>query len=313
MNMRPITSLEPKYLGMLAPEAAVDLFRRLLWAEAHRAGIGPALISVPGAVNSSDGGIDAEIADVPDKPQGGLLFPGLTRYQIKTGAFSAGNDSEMKELFLKEKSKEIKDRVRTCFERGGTFMAVLFGSDPPDRTDGELSTACQEFIGRYEPGFRNCPIRILRQNRIAGFLDRHLALALQAEMKTFPNLRTHDQWRGEIESLGALKVGAPQNAFINRVRAELRQSVATHLCIWGEPGIGKTRLLYEATGIDDLSSAITYFRPPQALEQSGVVDELVRNVSKSAIVVVDDCSPRDREDFWRQLKALVLLGHKRMP
>ncbi len=302
--MRPITSLEPKYLGMLASDVAVDLFRRLLWAEAHRAGIGPALISVSGAVTSADGGIDAEIADVPNNQKGGLFFPGLTRYQIKTGAFSARNNSAMKELFLKEGSKELKELVRTCFEKGGTFVAVLFGSDSPDRSDGELSTACQEFVGRYNPAFRNCPIRILRQNQIAGFLDYHLALTQQAEMKTFPHLRTHHQWGGEIESLGALKIGARQEAFINQVRIELRQSVATHLCVWGEPGIGKTRLLYEATGVDDLSPAIAYFRSPQALEQSGVVDELVRNGSKSAIVVVDDCSPRDREDFWRQLKAL---------
>jgi hypothetical protein len=34
------------------------------------------------------------------------------------------------------------------------------------------------------------------------------------------------------------------------------------------------------------------------------VDELVREVSKSAIVTVDDCEARDREDIWRQLRAL---------
>ena len=77
-----------------------------------------------------------------------------------------------------------------------------------------------------------------------------------------------------------------------------------HLCIWGEPGIGKTRLLYEATSPQDLSPSIAYFRSPQALDQSGIVDELVRNESGEAIVVVDDCDPRDRVNIWSQLKGL---------
>jgi hypothetical protein len=56
-----VTNVSPKILSLLAPETAVDLFRELLWAEAHRAGIGPALVSVPGAINVADGGVDAEI------------------------------------------------------------------------------------------------------------------------------------------------------------------------------------------------------------------------------------------------------------
>jgi hypothetical protein len=282
----------------------VDLFRELLWAEAHGAGVGPALISVPGAINVSDGGVDAEITGVPAGTSEGLLFPGLTRYQIKTGAFSAGNDSELKVLFLKEKSTTLKDRVRSCFEKNGTFVVVLFGSDTPDRTDNELARACQEYIGRYEPAFRDRPIRVIRQNQLAGFINRHVALANQAQLKRFPNLRIHAEWGRELESLAPLRVGPPQEAFIKQIQSELRQPVTRHLCIWGEPGIGKTRLAYEATGAEDLSSSVAYFRSPQALEQSEIIDELVHDDSKSAIVVVDDCESRDRESIWRQLKGL---------
>ena len=255
--------------------------------------------AVPGAINVSDGGVDAEITGVPAETSGGLLYPGLTRYQIKTGAFSAGNDSEMKALFLKEKSPELKDRVRSCFEKNGTFVAVLFGSDTPDRTDDELARACQKFIGRVEPAFRDRSIRVLGQNQIAGFVNRNLAVANR--LRRFPNLRRHAQWGQELESLAPLRVGPPQEAFVNQIQSELRQSVARHLCIWGEPGIGKTRLAYEATAPEDLSSSIAYFRSPKALAQSGIIDELVNDVSQWAIVVVDDCESRDRETIWRQL------------
>ena len=196
MTPRPITSVDPKFLSMLGVDEAVRLFRQLLWAEADRIGIGPALISVPGAINVADGGVDAEINEVPDKSPGGLIFPGMTRYQIKTGAFSAGNQSEMKDLFLKDSGKEFKDRVRSCFEKGGVFVAVLFGSDTPERTDDELRKACQEFVGRLEPAYKDCDIRILRQNQIAAFLDRYPSLAFQAQLKNFPGLRNHGEWGG---------------------------------------------------------------------------------------------------------------------
>jgi hypothetical protein len=69
-----VANISPKSLGLLAPDTAVDLFRELLWAEASRAGIGPALVSVPSAINVSDGGVDAEIAGVPPERAGGLLY-----------------------------------------------------------------------------------------------------------------------------------------------------------------------------------------------------------------------------------------------
>ena len=84
LNLRPLGSVEPKILSLLSAEEAVSLFRALLWAKASRAGVGPALVSVPGAINVADGGIDAEISRVPEQP-GGPLFEGITRYQIKTG------------------------------------------------------------------------------------------------------------------------------------------------------------------------------------------------------------------------------------
>ena len=65
---------------------------------------------------------------------------------------------------------------------------------------------------------------------------------------------------------GTLTVGPMQLALIEQIRNELRQGLVRHLCIWGEPGAGKTRLLYEATGSDDLAPRIAYFRSLQTLE-----------------------------------------------
>lgn len=302
--MKFVASISPKQLSHLAPDMAVDLFRELLWAEANRAGVGLGSVSVPSAINVSDGGVDAEIDGVVAAKAGGLLHSGLTRYQIKTGAFSAGNKTEIRELFFKGKSRKFKDRVQTCFEKRGTFVVVLFGSDTPNRIDDEATQACRQIVADVKPEFKDCKIFIITQNQLAGFLNQYPPLADKARLRTFQNLKRHAQWRNVLERLPSLQVGKPQELFIDQVRAELQRSLATHICIWGEPGIGKTRLLYEATAAESLSPLIAYFTSPKSMKDSGIIDELAENQSSSAIIVVDDCDSRDRVLIWRELKEL---------
>jgi len=234
--MRSVTHVEPKLLKLLSPDEAVKVLRQLLWAEAAAVGLGPGQVSVPSAIYDPDGGIDAEVSDIPTTATGGLLFPGFTRYQVKTGSFTAGNDADRKDLFLKANGKEFKERVRTCFEKDGMFVAFLFGDDAVDRTDEQTLTACCQFIRNREPKFENCRIKIVRQDQIAGFIDRHLAIALGVQMKEFPHLRTHAQWAGELESNISLKLGPQQAAFLEQVRSELRQGIAKQICILGRAG-----------------------------------------------------------------------------
>lgn len=300
--MNPVGSVEPKLLSNLAADAAVKIFRELLWAEAAEIGLGPSLISVPGAITVADGGVDAEI-NVAIPVEHGLLMPGITRYQIKTGSFSAGNASEVKALLFNREGSDFHARVRSCFEKDGTFVAVLFGSEAVDRREGQTEEACRQIIAEHEPRFCDCRIRILRQNQIAGLLNRHLSLSLRVQTRTFPYMRVHQDWPSELD-LSPLVLGPEQEALIAKIRQELRAATVKHICVWGEPGVGKTRLLYEATHPDDLATDVVYFRTPRALEQSGVVDELLRNPDKRAICVVDDCDSREREKAWSQLRGL---------
>ena len=102
MHRTTFFDVTPADLGRLDPRAAVDLFRQLLWAEVRRCGIADARIDVPSAITAKDGGVDAELS-IPESPNSGqiqsaLIRPGLTGYQIKTGRFSAKNDTEIKAL-----------------------------------------------------------------------------------------------------------------------------------------------------------------------------------------------------------------------
>jgi hypothetical protein len=63
--MDTIFTLKKQDLGALNPEEAVTFFSQLLWAEAHAVNLPLNAINIPSNVDAPDGGIDAEVRDVP--------------------------------------------------------------------------------------------------------------------------------------------------------------------------------------------------------------------------------------------------------
>ncbi|WP_175746998.1 hypothetical protein [Burkholderia pyrrocinia] len=94
---------------------AVDLFRQLLVIEAVKTGIAVTGVDVPAAITIADGGIDAEVAGLSGTAlPAGLISEGLSRYQIKTGSFSASTASDIRSLL-----------VQPRFAKGDQPCAVL--------------------------------------------------------------------------------------------------------------------------------------------------------------------------------------------
>src|SRR6266516_2714018 len=124
MNENTIFTVEPRDLANLGSDLAVDIFRELLWAEATALGIGKHLINVPGAITVSDAGIDAEVRDIPSVRGQGIIKPGLTSYQIKTGEYSLRKKENIKKILFTPKSKgvELEPRVKACLNRDGTLV-----------------------------------------------------------------------------------------------------------------------------------------------------------------------------------------------
>ena len=137
-------------------DQAVDLFRQLLVIEAVKVGIPVTNVDVPAAINVADGGIDAEVSGLSGAVlPAGLISEGLTRYQIKTGSFSASTASDIRSLLVQPKfaagahqrtKGELQPRVLNCFEKGGTFVVVLFGSDLVGTADDHGATQISEFM-----------------------------------------------------------------------------------------------------------------------------------------------------------------------
>lgn len=136
-------------LNRLTPADAVDVFHDLLVAEAMATSRPVSAISVPKAITTADGGIDAEVQITPGALiPAGLLRNGHVRYQIKTGHFSVSTLADIKALLIRPKDQDrtsgfkpehLSPRVKACLDMDGTFVAVLFGSDAVGTTDGYRS------------------------------------------------------------------------------------------------------------------------------------------------------------------------------
>ncbi|HKF39113.1 MAG TPA: hypothetical protein VKB35_19615, partial [Ktedonobacteraceae bacterium] len=140
MNENTIFTIEPRDLANLGSDLAVDVFRELLRAKATALGIGKHLISVPTAITVADGGVDAEIRDVPISGGQGIIRPGLTCYQIKTGEYSLRERSNIRKILFTPRSRgtALEPRVQACLDNHGTLIIALFGWDRPQTRFGEF-------------------------------------------------------------------------------------------------------------------------------------------------------------------------------
>ena len=137
--MTLLFEVRPEHLTQLTPDKSVELIRKLVWADATASGIGKNLINIPTAITVKDGGIDGEVTEAKYNGKYGIIKKGLTRYQIKSGDFHC-TDSGIKSILFKEKSSELKDRIKSCLDKKGTLVIIFTGWDNPDSTDDNQIT-----------------------------------------------------------------------------------------------------------------------------------------------------------------------------
>lgn len=301
--MDTILTVRNEDLERLGPPEAVDFFREALWAEASQLGIAKNLINVPSAITVADGGIDAEVRNAGVSGGQGIIKPGLTRYQIKTGNFSPKEAAKIRAILFKDKSKELKPRVKSCLDKHGTLVVVLFGWDGPDAQDQEVEGRFKDVLTKIDEKYSDADVEICRQNNLIGYLKPFPSLALKANRRGDLRFQTHESWSREAEMRRAFKAGRAQEEFIANLQSHLRQDAEpVHARVWGEPGIGKTRLALEATRPDDLRPVVIYCDAASKFRDSELMNQILREDNDfSAILVIDECDPEDRSYIWNKL------------
>src|SRR5208283_4157380 len=128
-------------------------------------------------------------------------------------------------------------------------------------------------------------------NQLIGFLKCFPSLALAINGLDRLHFQTHQSWSKNWDMGGGFEIGEPQQIAVQQLRDTLRVADSpVHLRMSGDPGIGKTRLLLEATSCEDLVPVVLYCESPQHLRESGLVHSLLREDNLyHAILIVDEC------------------------
>jgi len=302
--MDSIFTVTANDLSLLGPDGAVEIFRELLWAEATSSGISKSLINVPSAITVSDGGIDAEVSDATFSSKDNVIKKGLTRYQIKSGKFTL-NDSNIKEILFDGKKKNIKPRIKSCLDKDGTLVIIFFGWDNPDHTDDECCKKFIKVLTDVDSKYKFAKFEIWRQNTLRGFFKSFISLSLKVKRNYKPHFQTHSSWSRDSDMKAIPEFGDKQIKLMSDIREELRKTdVPINIRILGEAGIGKTKLVLEATKTDDLAPLVIYCNSAKKFYDSDLMYELLRDDNDYRIIlIIDECAPDERASIWNKIES----------
>ena len=305
MNLENIFTVSNDDLGRLDSTEAVLFFRELLWAEARRIGIEIGKINVSTRVNVPDGGVDASVDEAQIATGAGIIKPGKTSYQIKSGqSFSPWWESEIQKELFGERTPEhqnLGESIRACLDAGGTYILVCTGIDlvEPQRTNA------LNHIKNYleQCGYRQSQIDVWSQNNLIGFLDSFPSLTLWVTGRDNAQFQTHSSWSRDANMRVPFFPGQSQSELIANIQNELRRNDdPAHVRILGEPGIGKTKLALEVTKAEDLSPLVIYCSASQ-FRDSNLMNKLLRDDNQfSTILVIDECDTDSRSYIWDKLR-----------
>lgn len=315
--------VNPALVGALHPRDAVDLAARLVRADAAASGMSPASIDIPSNISAPDGGIDGLAMDSPRQSLHDLVKKGTTAYQFRSGAFAPAR-SIPDILLARRGDRDVKPRIRSCLEAGGTLVVMLFGWDGP-QGDG----ARQDMAGRFlevlssRPGsWEGARVDVWGLNRIVATLEEFPSLTLGLSGVHDVRFLSHLQWSNLGDMTPAFMSGTAENETIEKIRSNLCAGTgATHVRVTGEPGSGKTRLTLEALRADGLSALVVYAPNPSVASAAisalragastgtgidrgdgGSADADAGDVSPSGpILVVDECDPISQTTIWNEV------------
>lgn len=301
MNSDTIFAVKNEDLSLLNPDTAVEFFQQLLWAEARRLGIGINKINISRRVTVQDGGVDATVDETQITAGSGIIKPGRTCYQIKSGETKPNINVELFGVGKQPKKENLKEGIRVCLDTCGTYVLVCTGIDFVDREYREILAQIEGCLEQC--GYQNPRIEVWSQNTVLGFLQVFPSLALSVNRRDRLDFQTHRSWAQDANMQVPYVSGELQNDLIVKIQGELRQEQNTvHVRVLGEPGIGKTKLVLEATKTDDLEPLVIYCTAAQ-FRNSVLMNEILRDDNLfSVILVIDECDPDNRFYIWDKLQ-----------
>jgi hypothetical protein len=311
--MTAVFTIKKSALKDVNAEEATYLFRGLLWCEARRVGLSPHNIVISLNTNVADGGVDATVHGSINVNS--ILIKGTTHYQLKAGhQFKPWQISALKkELFgkstAKPNKKNLAPKIRACLNKRQRYVLVTFGYD---LTPAQHSAAKKNLTKLLKAcGYRVPSVEVLGQGQLVGQISLFPSLSLAFQDKTDLSFLTVDEWKKQADMAQTLQLSGEQENIVKTIRDELRGTTYRHIRVIGEPGLGKTRLAFEAVATEDIAPQVLYVPHAEDFQRSQLFNELLRkDAASNATLVIDECSERERASIWnafRERKNIQLL------
>jgi hypothetical protein len=310
-------TVNPNEIKDFTGDQLVALLRRLLYAEARKAGVPLRGVEVPLQITVADGGQDGSISWEGGNASTDYLPGRDIIFQCK--AKDSGDAQWNREVWTKPtqpsrvKNKELSDAVKGVLDRCGTYIGItakpLVNPKPADRVN-----AIREGImaAGGDPD-KLAAIEVFEGNKLAAWASAHPAVAVWIKQINaridLAGFSTLDHWgkRADIAtpaffesperkfSLGPYDADAIDFSQLGKRLADELDQPRTSARIWGASGIGKTRALYHAlstsTGLlGGLTAANFIFCDFREVGDDlwKVANQIVKERS-CAVLVVDSC------------------------
>ncbi|MBX7046189.1 MAG: hypothetical protein K1X86_10155 [Ignavibacteria bacterium] len=308
--MNNIFTVHNEDLGRLNPEDAVLFFQELLWSEAMRISLPLNRINISRNVFIPDEGIDANVSDGPIDSTSNIIKTGLTTYQIKAGEFEPWQSSTIiKEFFGRKKPNkdftkdDLNNGIKETIEKNGTYILVCTSVDLTSTQQKEAVEHIKKHL-KDICGYDEVKVEVWSQNNLRSFLKYFPSLSLKVNNREKARFQTHSSWANDAEMQRIFKPGDAQIKFIEDIRTELEkiEEINSHIRIIGEPGIGKTRLVFEATNVNPFKNLVIYANA-NIFKDSDLMNELLKEDNNfNVILILDECDDPTVFYLWDKFK-----------
>jgi hypothetical protein len=323
-------TVHPDEIQDFTGDQLVELLRRLLFAEARKAGVPLRGVDVPLQITVADGGQDGTVfwkggeSSTDYFPSRDIVF------QCKAKDY--GNAQWEKEVWTKGtqtkgiKKKALNDAVKGVLDRGGTYIGItakpLVGAKPADR----VAAILRGITTAGGDPTKLAGVHIYEGNKLAAWASAHPAVSVWIkEMHAAIDLAgfsTLEQWAKRVDIAVPAFVDSPDRKFslgpydadaidFSQLAARLADELdepGSSARIWGASGIGKTRALYHALSsssglLGGLTTSSFIFCDYREVKSRlwDVANQIVKE-GCCAILVVDGCPLPEA----RRLNALAL-------
>jgi hypothetical protein len=273
-----------RWIRELNENGAVALARSVIMAEAGRLGLPLNGFSMSGRVKASDGGIDGR-TQFPEG-EGTLLPTGMCVWQVKSGATAPSADAEFDE-----------NRHRPLLEaiRAGADYVLFWTNDP---VDPQRSGVTQRFTTAVQSVRSDATVTFIFAEQVERLCMAHVGVLAQQAQIPLSGVVSLEVWAPDEFRLVTYQADNDRVRFIEAIRSHVTNSSASpsEIHVYGDTGVGKSRLVYEALVGDGLRQRVLVVPDASSWEQS-LLTLVAQSPERTLILVVDDCEADDRRSL----------------